>query len=89
MQTPILVIPDVHSRDFYQSILENTTNKIIFLGDYGDPYSHEGWDDDDTIEAMYNIFEFAKNNPDRVVLLIGNHDVYYYKGIRGNRCLLL
>lgn len=75
MQTPILVIPDVHSRDFYQSILENTTNKIIFLGDYGDPYSYEGWDDDDTIEAMMTVFSFAQDNPDRVILLIGNHKI--------------
>lgn len=80
----ILIVPDVHGRNFYKSILENTTDKIIFLGDYGDPYSYEGHDDDDTIEAMYDIFSFAQDNPDRVVLLIGNHDIYYYKGITGN-----
>ena len=78
------VISDVHGRDFYKSILKNTTDKIIFLGDYVDPYSHEGYDDDDTIKAMYEIFNFAQDNPDRVILLIGNHDIYYYKGIRGN-----
>ena len=80
----IYVVSDVHSRDFYKPLLENTTDKIIFLGDYGDPYSYEGFDDDDTIEAMYDIFNFAQDNPDRVILLIGNHDIYYYKGIRGN-----
>jgi hypothetical protein len=79
----MIVIPDVHSRKFYKQILENTTDKIIFLGDYGDPYSHEGWDDDDTIEAMMDIFSFAQDNPDRVILLIGNHDIPYYNGVRG------
>lgn len=80
----ICIVSDVHGRNFYKSILKNTTDKIIFLGDYGDPYSHEGWDDDDTIESMMDIFSFAQDNPDRVVLLIGNHDYPYYKEIRGN-----
>ena len=77
------IIPDIHSRDYYKSILSNTTDKIIFLGDYGDPYPHEGLDDDDTIEAMMNIFSFAQDNPDRVILLYGNHDIYIRK-MRGN-----
>lgn len=77
------IIPDIHSRVFYKPILSNTTDKIIFLGDYGDPYPHEGWDDNDTIEAMMNIFSFAQDNPDRVILLYGNHDVYLRK-IKGN-----
>lgn len=80
----LIVCPDVHSRDYYKSLLSNTEDKIIFLGDYGDPYSYEGYDDDDTIEAMYDIFSFAQDNPDRVILLIGNHDIYYYKGVTGN-----
>lgn len=78
------IIPDVHSRNFYKPILENKTDKIIFLGDYGDPYPHEGWSDDDTIETMYNIFGFAQDNPDRVILLIGNHDEPYFNQHRGN-----
>lgn len=36
------IIPDIHSRNFYKPILENKNDKIIFLGDYGDPYPHEG-----------------------------------------------
>lgn len=77
------IIPDVHSRDFYKFILSNTTDKIIFLGDYGDPYPYEGLGDNDTIEAMMNIFSFAQDNPDRVILLYGNHDIYLRK-MRGN-----
>ena len=82
MNTNIILVSDVHSRPFYKPILENKENKIIFMGDYGDPYPHEGLDDDDTIEAMYDIFSFAQDNKDRVILLYGNHDIYLRK-IRG------
>ena len=77
------IIPDIHSRGYYKPVLSNTEDKIIFLGDYGDPYPHEGLNDDDTIEAMMNIFSFAQDNPDRVILLYGNHDIYIRK-MRGN-----
>ena len=79
----ILVVPDVHGRDFYKSILENTTDKIIFLGDYCDPYPHEGVTFDDTVSAMMEIFSFACANPDRVILLLGNHCLPYFWNSRG------
>lgn len=79
----LVICPDIHSRDFYKSILENAEDKIIFLGDYGDPYPHEGWTDDDTVKTMMEIFSFAQDNPDRVVLLYGNHDIYLRK-MRGS-----
>lgn len=79
-----IICPDVHSRDYYKSLLSNTEDKIIFLGDYGDPYPHEELSDDDTIETMMDIFSFAQDNKDRVVLLIGNHDEPYLKQHRGN-----
>lgn len=79
----ILVVPDVHGRDFYKSILENTTDKIIFLGDYCDPYPHEGVTYEDTISAMMEIFSFACANPDRVILLLGNHCLPYFWNSRG------
>ena len=40
----VLVIPDVHSRKFWRkAIADNIGNvdKIIFLGDYLDPYENE------------------------------------------------
>ena len=78
------IIPDIHSRGYYKPILSNIEDKIIFLGDYGDPYPHEGLSDDDTIETMMDIFSFAQDNKDRVILLIGNHDEPYFKQHRGN-----
>ena len=38
-----IVIPDVHGRDFWRSAVRGREEeKIIFLGDYVDPYSWEG-----------------------------------------------
>ena len=79
----MLVISDVHGRDFYKSVLENTTDKIIFLGDYCDPYPHEGITYENAVSAMMEIFSFAQDNPDRVILLLGNHCLPYFWRSRG------
>ena len=77
------IIPDIHSRDYYKSILSNTTDKIIFLGDYEDPYPYEGIAPEKSIDVMMEIFSFAQDNPDRIILLLGNHSYPYYKKFRG------
>lgn len=91
----ILVIPDVHGRDFWiepvKETLENTDAHIIFLGDYHDPYRFEFFDDDNVgindssyLDTSYNrfisIIELKKNHPDRITLLLGNHDSGYAIG---------
>lgn len=38
----IYVIPDIHGRDFWHDIKKiEDYEKIIFLGDYVDPYPHK------------------------------------------------
>ena len=81
----VLVIPDVHGRDFWQDpvldTLSHTDVPIIFLGDYLDPYQHEWPKDVDprriSIEMFKWIIDLKKQNPDRITLLIGNHDCGY------------
>lgn len=79
----VLVIPDIHGRVFWKEAVENfPINKypeldIVFLGDYVDPYEHEGISRRDAIENFEEIIEFAKND-NRVHLLIGNHDMHYW-----------
>lgn len=84
-----LIIPDVHGRTFWEDpvkeVLENSDAHIIFLGDYHDPYPYEWEDPDyDYIEESYNqflnIIELKRTNPDRITLLIGNHDCGYCIG---------
>ena len=34
----LIVVPDVHCRNFYKPVLEITDKPVVFLGDYMDPY---------------------------------------------------
>lgn len=78
-----LIIPDVHGRKFWEEakelIKDETIDKIVFLGDYFDPYDDEETfvSDDDCIASFKEIVEFKKQNPDKVKLLLGNHDIHY------------
>ena len=75
----IAIIPDVHGRRFWTQIKNRVDDfdKIIFLGDYLDPYyPSEKILPEDAIANFEEIIEFAKEYPDKVVLLIGNHDCW-------------
>lgn len=81
----ILVIPDVHGREFWREpvkeVLGNTDAKVIFLGDYVDPYAYEferGVNYEEiTIGILNEIIGIKKEFGNRVTLLIGNHDCGY------------
>lgn len=74
-----LIIPDVHGRPFWKQAIEliDTVDKIIFLGDYVDPYDFEGISQNDALQALKEIVDFATNHKDKVVLLFGNHCLHY------------
>lgn len=93
-----LIVPDVHGRDFWREpvykTLQETDAKIIFLGDYVDPYYDEfydgdedkwlveginSWDDlsDYVVKTLTDIINLKKQYPDRIILLLGNHDCGY------------
>ena len=77
----VLVIPDIHGRRFWKDATEkyaNEVDKIIFLGDYHDPYkAEEGIDSKPSIENFEGILTFYEANKDKTVMLIGNHDYHY------------
>lgn len=75
----ILIVPDVHGRAFWHRAMElvDQVDQIVFLGDYLDPYSHEGISFDLALEEFNKILEFKKEYPDLVTLLVGNHDMHY------------
>lgn len=73
-----LIIPDVHGRKFWKEPCSEQFDKIIFLGDYLDPYEYyEGITPEDAYNNFLEILEFANNN-NNVILLIGNHDWHYF-----------
>ncbi|KAA6301563.1 MAG: hypothetical protein EZS26_002307 [Candidatus Ordinivivax streblomastigis] len=73
----ILIIPDIHGRTFWETAL-SYQGKIVFLGDYTDPYPHEGITQENAYFAFSEIVRFKQQHPDRVTLLIGNHELHYY-----------
>ena len=83
MKKEILIVPDVHGRDFWRDVLEYKDVPIIFLGDYVAPYvDYENISNEQSIEMFKEILQFRKDNPDRVTMLLGNHDCSYYIGTK-------
>lgn len=75
-----LIIPDVHGRTFWKNAVsqyEDKVEKIIFLGDYLDPYPDEGITRKGAIKIFEEIIDYKTNNKDKVVFLLGNHDLHY------------
>ena len=75
----VLILPDIHGRTFWKYAVKHVDefDKIIFLGDYLDPYPHENISFDESVENFKEILEFKKQYGDKVELLIGNHDCHY------------
>ena len=74
----MIIIPDIHGRSFWKDAVKGHENeKIIFLGDYTDPYSHEGIEFWEGLQSLREVIEFKKQHLDNVVLLLGNHDLSY------------
>jgi predicted MPP superfamily phosphohydrolase len=75
----ILIIPDVHGRDFWKKPCEDMSqwDKVVFLGDYVDPYPDEA-KQEDVIPILQEIVSLKEIYKDKVVLLWGNHDLFYW-----------
>jgi predicted MPP superfamily phosphohydrolase len=74
----VLTIPDLHGKTVWKDAVVDPqfseAEKIVFIGDYVDSYDLS----DKFIYANFlEIIEFRKQNPDKVVLLLGNHDIQY------------
>lgn len=74
----VLTIPDLHGRTAWKDALEdpqhNSADKIVFLGDFVD--SHH-LSDEWIYSNFVEIIGFKESNPDKVILLVGNHDIQY------------
>lgn len=83
----LLIIPDVHGRDFWMEPCSHVDefDKIIFLGDYHDPYSWEVSQDTSRHRLRDSLLPFVQQFPDKVVCLFGNHDGNYLVGDMADR----
>lgn len=78
MNEPLLIIPDVHGRPFWEDIVDRyPQSHVIFLGDYLDPYPDEHITTDDAGINYFGILLYKYKYGDRVTLLLGNHDLHY------------
>jgi len=75
-------VPDIHGRTFWKDAVEqniDAVDRIVFLGDYLDPYRDEGYvyTYEGIIDNLMEIIALKRANADKVVLLKGNHDEHY------------
>lgn len=70
----IVTVGDVHGRHVWRMVRKEKADKIIFIGDYVDSCDISS---SAILLELRDIIQFKKDNPDRVVLLWGNHDVQY------------
>ena len=74
----ILIIPDVHGRQFWKKAVgSGDYDKVVFLGDYLDPYPDERIGELTAQHNFEDILSYYDQHPDKVVLLLGNHDLHY------------
>jgi len=77
----IIALGDTHGRTIWKDIVakETDADKMVFNGDYFD--SRERISPEDQVSNFKEILEFKRSNPDKVVLIIGNHDFHYMNGV--------
>lgn len=76
----IIAIGDTHGRDDWRNIsIQNECDKLVFIGDYFD--THEDISPKQQINNFKDIIKFKESSPDEIILLFGNHDFHYMRGI--------
>ena len=93
----IATIGDIHGHSSWKALIEGydpDTNtgtkyhidqfdKVIFIGDYVDSFSV------DNLSMKHNlieIIELKKKHLDKIILLLGNHDLQYLLGFKNHGC---
>lgn len=81
----IIAIGDIHGRDIWEQIPDvfAEENIVVFVGDYFD--TRDGISPEKQLRNFQSIVAFKRNNPERVHLLIGNHDFHYMAGCGNDR----
>ncbi len=76
----LIAIGDTHGQDDWKRLIEQETfDKIVFMGDYFDAWKIEA---EQQLTNFLDILAYKKVNPDKVVLLFGNHDLHYLSALQ-------
>jgi len=70
----IITVGDIHGKSIWKEIKPEKYDKIIFIGDYVDAFKYS---DGEILYNLNNIIRFKEENSNKVVLLLGNHDIQY------------
>lgn len=72
----LIAIGDLHGKDIWKKIVEkeHDADIIVFMGDYFDSFTIAFADQWDNFMSLIN---FKLDNPEKVIMLIGNHDYHY------------
>lgn len=72
----LIAIGDCHGRNNWEKIVADNPDaeKIVFIGDYFDSFDVNF---EEQMDNFLKIIAFKDANPDKVVLLIGNHEFHY------------
>ena len=83
----LLIVPDVHGRDFWIKPCKDIEkyDKIIFLGDYHDPYPFQVSEHTSRKRLREELVPFVEDNKDKIICLKGNHDCNYTIGVMADR----
>ena len=80
MANEILILPDIHGRDFWRdAVSARDFSEIVFLGDYLDPYGRENIEPEDAFSNFQDIVTWSRSYGHNAVLLLGNHDLHYWR----------
>lgn len=71
----LLAVGDLHGKSCWRDIDTNRYDDVIFIGDYVD--GGETVSDPDILENLQALIGLKNSYPDRIVLLLGNHDIQY------------
>lgn len=71
-----IAIGDIHGRKNWKKIVEeHPDDRIVFLGDYCDPYDERR--NFDVLSNLLDIISLKRKRMDDIILLLGNHDMHY------------
>lgn len=74
----IIAIGDIHGREDWKAVFKTTrADQYVFIGDYFDTHGTETAHQQ--MENFKRIIETKKELPNKVTLLLGNHDFHYLK----------